>query len=257
MEREHPISLDACVGHTGVKELLPLRPIARYVDVQEGLPQLRVRSAAQVDRDRATVDGDRQLLARKMRRADVRSLPDVAEAHGIRRRAEVERPTEVDAVDRADDRAPVGGHGRQRQQAHPGQPIGDLLGVQPPLGADDAQQMRPGLVIAAVEQLLHGDEVLGGFVHDRIEPQTAFTTCLRLASPRCRQGTDADTWRCRGRLETGGDQLGKAVGQRGGRCQQPGDQGDPAFTHPEAWERTVEPGPGQVHHARRSDSHRP
>src|SRR5919198_4357711 len=87
VEREHPVGVDPRIERAGVEELLPLRAVARDVDVEQCLSELRALLAADVDRDGAAVDGDRQLLAGKMGRADLRPRADVAEAHGIGGRA--------------------------------------------------------------------------------------------------------------------------------------------------------------------------
>lgn len=116
------------------------------------------------------VDGDRELLARQVGRADLRSISDVAEAHRIRCRAEVESATKEDAVNRADDRSPIGGDGRQGQQAHPGQTVSNLVGSQPPFRGDDAEQVPPGGREAAVEQVLQGGQVRRRLAHLNIEP---------------------------------------------------------------------------------------
>ena len=97
--------------------------------------------------------------------ADGRPRADVAEAHGVGRRAEHERAAEEDRVDRADDRAAVGGRGGEGEQAHAGQPLGDLLGGEAALGGVDAQQVLAGGRVAGVEELLERREVLGGLVH--------------------------------------------------------------------------------------------
>ena len=79
----------------------------------------------------------------------------------------MERAAVEDAVHRPDDRPPVGGDRRQREQAHPGQALGDLLGGQAALRGEDPEQMRPGDVVAAVEQRLQRGEVGRRLVHRR------------------------------------------------------------------------------------------
>jgi hypothetical protein len=128
-------------------------------------PQLRARARADVDPDRAPVHGDRELLPGQVGRADVRPGADVAEAHGVRRRAEVERAPVEDAVHRPDERAPVGGDRRERQQPHPAQARGDLLGVEPPLRRDDPAQVGAGRRVAAVEEVLQRREIGRRLVH--------------------------------------------------------------------------------------------
>jgi hypothetical protein len=77
----------------------------------------------------------------------------------------VEGATKEDAVDGADLGPAVGGHGRQRQQPHPGQPLGDPGGVEPPLRGVDPQQVRAGGGVASVEQVLQRRQVRLGPVH--------------------------------------------------------------------------------------------
>jgi hypothetical protein len=100
-----------------------------------------------------------------MGRADLGAAGDVAEAHGIRRRTEVEGAAVEDAVDRPDDRSAVRRDGRQRQQAHARQALGDLLGREPALRRVDAQQVRSRRRVAAVEQRLQRRQVVGRLVH--------------------------------------------------------------------------------------------
>jgi hypothetical protein len=75
--REHPLGVDPGVDRAGVQERRPALPIAGDVDVEQRLPQ---RAARDVDRLRAPVHGDRQLLAGEVRGADGRPLRDVPEA---------------------------------------------------------------------------------------------------------------------------------------------------------------------------------
>lgn len=99
-----------------------------------------------------------------------RSILDVPKAHRIRCRAEVEGAAKEDAVNRSDDRSPIGGDGRQSQQAHTGQAVGDLVGAQPPLRGDDPEEVRPSGGVAAVEKILQGGQVGRRLVHISIEP---------------------------------------------------------------------------------------
>ena len=70
---EHPLGVDPRVHRAGVQEVrLPLRPVARDVDVEQRLAQLGALRLADVDGHGAAVDRDRELLARHVRRADVR-----------------------------------------------------------------------------------------------------------------------------------------------------------------------------------------
>jgi len=66
----------------------------------------------------------------------------------------VESTAKEDAVNRSDDRSPIGGDSRQGQQAHTSQTVGDLVGTQTPLRRDDAKEARPGRRVAAVEKVL-------------------------------------------------------------------------------------------------------
>ena len=95
----------------------------------------------------------------------VRTAADVAKPHRVGRRAEVERPPVEDAVDRADDRPAVGGHGGQRQQAHPAQARRHLVGGQAPLRVVDAEQMAAAPGVAGVDQVLERRQVLRRLVH--------------------------------------------------------------------------------------------
>src|SRR3954451_21660512 len=52
---------------------------------------------------------------------------------GRRLRADLDRAAREDPAHRADARAPVGGAGGERQKAHPGDPLGHLLGGEAPL----------------------------------------------------------------------------------------------------------------------------
>lgn len=77
----------------------------------------------------------------------------------------MESATKEDAVNRADDRSPIGGDGRQGQQAHTNQTVGDLVSTQPPLRSDDAEEVPPGSRVATVEKLLQGGQVSWRLVH--------------------------------------------------------------------------------------------
>jgi hypothetical protein len=89
-----------------------------------------------------------------MRRAHRRPLGDVLEAHGVRGRAEVKGAAVEDPVDRSDDRAAVCGGGRQSEQPHAVEALGNLRRRQPMFGAVDAQRVPAGLLVAAVQDLL-------------------------------------------------------------------------------------------------------
>ena len=71
----------------------------------------------------------------------------------------MERAAVEDAVNRTHDRPPVRGGGCERQQAHALQPLGHLLGAQPPLRRGDPAQVLPGSLVAAVEKVLQLGEV--------------------------------------------------------------------------------------------------
>jgi hypothetical protein len=109
-------------------------------DLQQGLSQLCFCVAADVEGNGAAVDGARELLSWQVGRTNVRSILDVAKPHRIRCRAEVEGAAKEDAVHRSDDWSTIGGDGRQGQQAHTGQAVGDLGGGRMPLRGDDAEQ---------------------------------------------------------------------------------------------------------------------
>jgi len=89
----------------------------------------------------------------------------VPEAERIRARAEVERPPVEDAVDRPAQRTAVAGDGREDEQGHARQPVGDLAGSRAPFRCVDAKEMGPGSVVAAVEQRLNLSEVTRRLVH--------------------------------------------------------------------------------------------
>jgi hypothetical protein len=71
----------------------------------------------------------------------------------------VESAAKEDAVNRSNERSPIGGDGRQGQQAHTGQTVGDLVGGQTTLCSDDSEQVSPGSRVAAVEKVLQRGEV--------------------------------------------------------------------------------------------------
>src|SRR3954451_12046974 len=70
-------------------------------------------------------------------------------------------------VHRPDDRTAVGGHGGEREEAHPDEAFGDLFGGEAPLRGDDAAEMWPGVLVASVEQLLEGREILRRLMQER------------------------------------------------------------------------------------------
>jgi hypothetical protein len=98
-------------------------------------------------------------------RAHLRALGDVAEPQRVRRRAEVERPSVEDAVDRAGERAPVARDRREREQDHALQPLRDLFGGQAAPGGVDAQRVDGGVRVGRVDHRLERGEVLGCLVH--------------------------------------------------------------------------------------------
>src|SRR2546426_628136 len=89
-EREHPIGVDPCVDRARVEELLPIWPVPRLVDFQQRSPESTSLIGADVNWDSTPVDGDCELLAGKMRSADVRAGPNVQKAHRVGARAEME-----------------------------------------------------------------------------------------------------------------------------------------------------------------------
>lgn len=170
VEGEHPVGMDTRINRAGVEELFPLRSIAWHVNVKQGLSQLSFCVAMDVDRQGATVHGHGEFFPGQVSRTDMRSPSDVPEAQRIRCRTEVESAAKEDAVHRPDDWSPIGGDGRQRQQAYPGQALGDLLSTQPPLRGDNAEQVPPSSRVAAVEEVLQRGEVSRRLVHVTSEP---------------------------------------------------------------------------------------
>jgi hypothetical protein len=81
----------------------------------------------------AAVHGDRELLARKMRRTNKRTLAQVANPQRVVRGTEVERTTKADPVDGPHERTSVTTHRRERQQSHARETIAGLTRY------DDAQ----------------------------------------------------------------------------------------------------------------------
>ena len=103
----------------------------------------------------ATVDRDRELLAGQVRRAHVRAGADVAEAHRVGRRAEVERAA---VEDRRRPARRSGGRRRSPWRARAGtcrcSRSATCSARESPLGRVDPQQVLAGGGVAAVEQLL-------------------------------------------------------------------------------------------------------
>ncbi len=161
LEGEHAVGVDAHVHRPAVEELLPIRAVAGHVHLEQRFAQ----AAGDLDRDRAAVDGDRELLAREMRGADLRAGQQVAVSDRVGSGPEVKRTAVEDPVQRSGDRATVGGHGGDDEQAHPGQLSHELLGPDAALRGRDAEQVGSGCRVAAVEQLLERADVLGRLVH--------------------------------------------------------------------------------------------
>ena len=113
----------------GVEEPLPLRSIARDVDVEQRLPEAGVLRRVDVDRDGAAVHRHAELLTGEVRGADVRAGADVPEAHRVGARAEVEGAPVEDPVDRPADRPAVRGRGGQDEQPHAREALGQLRRV--------------------------------------------------------------------------------------------------------------------------------
>ena len=111
------------------------------------------------------MDGDGQLLAARVGRADLGTRADVAKAQRIGAAPEIERAAVEDAVDGSDKGAPVGAHRRQRQQAHALQDLHEAQRVQAAIGGVDREQVGPGAGIARVDQPLQPGDVRVGLVH--------------------------------------------------------------------------------------------
>jgi hypothetical protein len=77
----------------------------------------------------------------------------------------VEGAAVEDAVDRADERAPVGADGGERQQAHAVEQPHQLLGTNAPLRRVDREQVRARGGVAGVDQTLERRDVPVGLVH--------------------------------------------------------------------------------------------
>ena len=78
----------------------------------------------------------------------------MTEANRVGAGSEMKRAAVEDPVDRSEDRAAVGGHGAQGEQAHAAQTLDHLLGAETSIRGVDAEQMRTGPCVAAVKQVL-------------------------------------------------------------------------------------------------------
>jgi len=137
------------------RELLALQ---RYVMVKHGLAQLSRVRAMQVRQLGPAMHGHGQLLARHVRGADRRPGGQVPHPHRVPGGTEPERPVQEEAVYRASQWAPVGGHGGHHEQPQPRQPAGQLGGGQAAPGCDDVAQMRARTGVAAIQELLQAGE---------------------------------------------------------------------------------------------------
>ena len=126
------------------------------------------------------VHGHRELLTGEVGGAHRRAGGQVPHAHRVAPRAEAEGAVEEVPVDRSGQRAAIGRHRGQDQEAHPLQPLAERRGVHPTIVGDDAAQVGSGRRRAGVEKVLQADEFVGGLVHGPIPPRV---------SPRC-------TWPC-------------------------------------------------------------
>src|SRR5439155_18253540 len=106
---------------------LPVWAVTWHVDFKQRLPESTALIGLDVDRDGTPVDGDPEVLARKMGSADMRPAPDVPKAHRVGARAEMECAPIEDSVHGTDDRATVGCDRGERVEAHAGQTVEDLL----------------------------------------------------------------------------------------------------------------------------------
>lgn len=77
----------------------------------------------------------------------------------------MESASEEDAVDRAGQWAAIVRHRRKDEQAHAGQPGGQVPCVDTPLRRDDAEQMWARILDAAIQQRLKRGQVFGRLVH--------------------------------------------------------------------------------------------
>ena len=83
-QSEHPVGINAGIERAGIEEVLPLRSVAWKVELQQSLPELRRFVPIDVEDNHATVDSDRQLLARQVSRTDLWSIFDVTKADRVR-----------------------------------------------------------------------------------------------------------------------------------------------------------------------------
>ena len=150
-EGEHAAGVDAGVLGAAVEHLGPLLAVAGDVDLEQGLLELGVLGGVDVDQLRVAVHGDGEVFAGEVGGADRRAVAQVAEAHRLGRRPEVEPAAVEDAVDGAVDRAAVAGRGGEHEQPHAGELLGELGGVEAPVRRGDAAQVRSGGLVAAVE----------------------------------------------------------------------------------------------------------
>ena len=121
MEGEHSIGVNAD-ANIRIEEAFPVGSVPGRVQIEQDLAKFFVFSCSHVEQRGLPMHCDRQLLAGQVGRADVRTLSDVANTQGIRRRSEVERSPLEDSVDRPSQRATVRGHSRQGQKPHTRQP---------------------------------------------------------------------------------------------------------------------------------------
>src|SRR3954451_22474103 len=191
-EGVEPLGFDAPVRVAATK------PVPAFaVDVAVVVAQRLLLGGIEVELDGPAVDDEPELLAVGDRAAHRRAGADVAGAQRVGRRAEVERAAEEQPVDRADARPALRRDGAEVQDLDAAQPRCELGGVDAPVLAEDAQEVRAGACARAVEQALQPDEVLRGLVHPRrtaprpAGPATRSSVCgnggrSNVSTPRCR-----------------------------------------------------------------------
>ncbi len=170
-ESEHPRRDDAGADRVGlVQPGLELRPLQGQVVLQHGLPQLTALGRAQVEQLGLAVHGHGEFLTRQVAGADRGTGGQMAHAHGVPARAEVEGAVQEVAVHRAGQRAPVGGDGGRHQQPHPLQKLAHLRGGQAALVGDDVPQVGAGAGGAAVQEVLQPADLRRGLQHGPATP---------------------------------------------------------------------------------------
>src|SRR3954469_6675976 len=161
-EGVEPLGFDAPVRVAAAKTVPALA-----IDVAVVVAQRLLLRSAEVELDGAPVDDEAQVLAVGDRAAHRGAGADVAGAQRVGRSAEVKRAAEEQPVDRADARLALRRHSAEVQDLDPAQPRRELGGVDAPVLAEDAQQVRAGAGARAVEQGLERGQVFRRLVHPR------------------------------------------------------------------------------------------